>query len=103
LVCRFGGEEFAILLPNTSLEAASELLDRIRRKVSKAKIPGPHGKPLQVTLSAGVANVLQDRHPVKATQELMAHTPSRADEQLYLAKELGRNRVCVVCDPHSGV
>ena len=82
---RYGGEEFAIVMPNTALEAAHKVLDEIRRRFAEIHYPAqPHD--LQCTFSAGV---------VQLDDNLDALTmASAADEALYRAKHAGRN--CVV-------
>ncbi|MGC7839296.1 diguanylate cyclase [Pseudomonas wayambapalatensis] len=82
---RYGGEEFAIVMPNTGLEAAHKVLDEIRRRFAEIHYPAqPHD--LQCTFSAGV---------VQLDDALDALTmASAADEALYRAKHAGRN--CVV-------
>ncbi|SES02111.1 diguanylate cyclase [Pseudomonas soli] len=82
---RYGGEEFAIVMPNTGLEAAHKVLDEIRRRFAEIHYPAqPHD--LQCTFSAGV---------VQLDEQLDALTmASAADEALYRAKHAGRN--CVV-------
>lgn len=93
VVCRYGGEEFALLLPDTPLEAACDLLDRIRRRV--AHTPLLHdGASIAVTLSAGVAMAQWDQQPDAPASALLRHTLAEADAQLYQAKRQGRNRVC---------
>ncbi|MFK0313413.1 diguanylate cyclase [Pseudomonas sp. NPDC090233] len=82
---RYGGEEFAIVMPNTALEAAHKVLDEIRRRFAEILYPAQPGD-LQCTFSAGV---------VQLDEELDALTmASAADEALYRAKHAGRN--CVV-------
>lgn len=87
--CRFGGEEFAIVLPETAREGGYAVAERIRGRVAHAF----HGRPLEgndvpMTLSCGVATYPEDG---LHAEELLA----RADEALYGAKHAGRNRVCV--------
>jgi len=83
LLARVGGEEFALLLPDTSESAAVTLLDRVRRKVEAT--PLPHGDaPIPMTVSAGVAAARPDIEP-----GLWMH---EADAALYMAKRCGRNR-----------
>jgi two-component system, cell cycle response regulator len=86
--CRYGGEEFAVILPSSSLMACAAAAERVRLAVESAfwRIDE---RQLSVTVSVGVAAVLNTRgcHP----KELIL----LADEQLYAAKESGRNRVCV--------
>ncbi|MFC7684486.1 sensor domain-containing diguanylate cyclase [Ureibacillus sp. GCM10028918] len=82
--CRYGGEEFIILLPETVMEEAYEIAEQFRRKI--ADTISPSGKP--VTFSAGVAGFpKQAAHP-KELIEL-------ADRALYEAKSQGRNRVMI--------
>nr|WP_245258250.1 GGDEF domain-containing protein [Rhodopseudomonas palustris] len=81
---RYGGEEFLLLLPNTSREDAHALLDRLREIVGEldwtAFSPG-----MRVTLSAGVTTMSPD----ETAESVLA----RADSALYAAKEKGRNRI----------
>jgi len=85
-VARIGGEEFAILLPNSSLLQAQAMAERVRRQVEVAAMPQPaDGGRLRMTVSIGVATTTPDATP----EELV----SRADEALYAAKQGGRNRV----------
>jgi diguanylate cyclase (GGDEF)-like protein len=80
LAARYGGEEFVLLLPDTDLDAAAGVAERIRSAV--ADLPAP-GSPL--TVSIGVAAATEGCFP----DALIA----TADEALYAAKEGGRNRV----------
>jgi diguanylate cyclase (GGDEF)-like protein len=81
---RIGGEEFVVVLPDTPLEAASAVANRIRREVAAVDVSHDH-TTLQVTVSAGVAQRL-DGEPLN---RLLA----RADAALYAAKAGGRDRV----------
>ncbi len=93
IVCRFGGEEFAILLPDTSLRSAADLMDRVRQNVEKMQLRGINGEPLKVTISAGLAEV--DSTPKGGPhQSQISDALALADEQLYTAKNKGRNQVC---------
>jgi diguanylate cyclase (GGDEF)-like protein len=94
VVCRFGGEEFTLLLPNTDLDAATDLVDRIRRKMQRERIHGDAGELMQATFSAGVTCAHADQlekglEPRKLIDGLIAE----ADEAMYVAKNAGRNRV----------
>lgn len=82
-LCRYGGEEFCIILPNANAKDALRLCDRLLFAVRQVKIPHD-GKELTMTASAGVATL---RHGEKAKQLL-----KRADKALYEAKEGGRDR-----------
>ncbi|MBX2860013.1 MAG: GGDEF domain-containing protein [Vampirovibrio sp.] len=99
LVCRFGGEEFTILLPDTELDAARELMDRIREKISETVVTGVNGEKIHVTISAGVAQVDagQLTGSKRKTMEVISNALALADKQLYVAKEEGRNQVCAAC------
>lgn len=86
---RFGGEEFAVLLPNTSLEGARAVAENLRKAVADSKLVRSDTKePLgQVTVSAGVA---QYRHGEDVIEWI-----ERADQCLYASKNAGRNRVTI--------
>lgn len=86
IFARFGGEEFAIILPETSIEAARLLVDRMRLIV-KAKPIGSENQAIEVTFSAGIAE-RKDSDTVDAII-------SRADERLYRAKRSGRDQVII--------
>jgi diguanylate cyclase (GGDEF)-like protein len=83
VVCRYGGEEFVLLAPNTRAEAAVELAERARRAIESHEW-NHGGKTVSVTCSAGVAD-LQNSPPPSILE--------RADAALYQAKHDGRNRV----------
>lgn len=80
-ICRYGGEEFAIILPDTEIEAAGEVCERIREAVADLEM-----FEIQVTISMGVA----EQQPGESPEELT----TRADEALYRAKSEGKNQVC---------
>ena len=81
---RYGGEEFAIVMPNTDLDAAHQVLDDLRQRFAELNYPAqPHD--LQCTFSAGVASLTHDRDALSLG--------TTADEALYAAKHSGRNRV----------
>ena len=83
VVCRYGGEEFALLLPQTSGENAYEVAEKLRRTAETYHFPGV---PRPVTISAGVA-----AYP--AAGKNRDEVVSAADAALYQAKLSGRNRV----------
>ena len=92
LPARFGGEEFAILLPETTPDQAFELAERIRRAVAVRLFRSEtSSQPLRATISLGVASFPRDASD--ATQ--LVH---RADLAVYRAKVLGRNRVVDATD-----
>lgn len=87
LVARSGGEEFTVLLPDTSADEAAALAERLRAGLQAQ--PTRHlGRRLPVTLSAGVSLI----HPGDANTDMVL---ARADAALYQAKVAGRNRVCL--------
>ncbi|MCM2328684.1 MAG: sensor domain-containing diguanylate cyclase [Lysobacter sp.] len=82
---RVGGEEFAILLPETEVEGAFEVAERLRTAVAAAEVPREEGLPIRVTISIGVAAM----DAATNLDTLM----SQADDALYDAKHGGRNLV----------
>jgi diguanylate cyclase (GGDEF)-like protein len=85
VVCRYGGEEFAVLLPQTSAEQAFAVAEKLRREVAGYRFPGV---PRAVTISAGTA-----AHPFHGS--LRDEVIRAADAALYAAKQAGRNCVRV--------
>lgn len=90
LVCRYGGEEMAILLPDTPLQGAMHVAERVKNKVESFHIPHCQSKvnPF-VTLSQGVAAIVPNK---ETTARLLIAT---ADRALYKAKAEGRNCIRV--------
>ena len=86
LMARYGGEEFSALLPDTSLEEALSIAERLRNGIEWASLAlGDSGETVRVTVSVGLAQA----HPEEALETLIG----RADAALYRAKENGRNRI----------
>ena len=94
VLARWGGEEFVLMLTDTSAEHARELLERIRQAVQALEIAHSAGS-LQLTVSIGLAQHLPG--------DTVEHTLERADQALYHAKALGRNRVVVAPATHRPV
>lgn len=89
VVCRYGGEEFIVLLPETGLEETYQAAERIRRLCQAHVFRGPETE-VRITVSGGVASVESGAH-------VTANALFReADDRLYLAKQRGRNRI----EPH---
>jgi diguanylate cyclase (GGDEF)-like protein len=86
LTARYGGDEFVILLPDTSPDEALLLAERLHQTISKDFVTLPDGTSIHLTVSVGVAT-----YPTHAatTDELI----KRADEALYWIKSHGRNRI----------
>ncbi len=87
MLCRYGGDEFAILLPQTGLHGAYELAERVRRTVAEARVEVGAEEPVCVSLSIGLATLLPEQPPDWGL--LLKH----ADKALYEAKARGRNGV----------
>jgi diguanylate cyclase (GGDEF)-like protein/PAS domain S-box-containing protein len=89
LATRYGGEEFAIIMPDTDMAAASMVAERLRHAVAEMRIAlGEVATDACVTLSVGVATYLPGQHVVGPDWLI-----GQADQALYAAKHLGRNRV----------
>ncbi|ABO25247.1 diguanylate cyclase [Shewanella loihica] len=88
LVSRFGGEEFAMILPNTSCDGALQVAELMRSTVSELPLAwGEQAIPLTISIGICAEVIVDDQH----TQLLV----DQADKALYRAKHEGRNRVCV--------
>ncbi len=92
IAVRYGGEEFAILLPQTALKEARGLAERIRSNSAKHLIGIAETTELQVTLSIGLST-LNTTVPGSELETLADQMIARADDALYQAKSGGRNRV----------
>ncbi len=86
LPCRYGGEEFAILMPGSSKEDAKVVGERIRMACEKASIQTADST-IKVTLSSGLASI-NECEPISGEELLQ-----KADKRLYRAKESGRNKI----------
>lgn len=87
-VCRYGGEEFSIILPQTNKDQAGQIAERIRSQVEKYNFPKFSGtESLHLTASIGVASF---PHDSRTKEELI----TKADKAMYIAKFSGKNRTC---------
>ena len=86
LICRYGGEEFSVLLPDCSKRQALDLADEVRKKIERQPIFLRRQKT-HITVSLGVASFPKD---AQTKEELVL----KADQALYKAKQEGRNKVC---------
>jgi two-component system cell cycle response regulator len=85
LACRYGGEEFVIVMPETDLAVATMVAERLRRGIAASPFSIPGNKTVPVTISAGISAL--------GPNDDAASVFKRADLALYRAKKDGRNRV----------
>ncbi len=88
LVCRYGGEEFCILIPNIVKSEAEELAQKLRRQIEKKKFI-LRQKKTSITVSIGIAD-----YPLDAS--LVDELIQKSDTAMYKAKQKGRNKVCCI-------
>jgi diguanylate cyclase (GGDEF)-like protein len=92
IACRYGGEEFAIILPGSDIMTSARVAERIRASIETTPldITLETGKQQRISLttSAGISTYHGNKDP--STSNIV----EAADEQLYLAKQQGRNRIC---------
>lgn len=89
-IARWGGEEFAAILPDTDLEGAFEIAESMRNSIEKHEIPYAEagGGVIKITASIGI-NAIKPEH-----DGILENFLSKADEKLYEAKKSGKNKVC---------
>ena len=90
VLCRYGGEEFVLLLPETTVSDGRTMLEKLRSHIADCPFRYKD-TPVRVTMSCGVAQ-FQAADTIEAVFE-------RADSAMYLAKQKGRNCVCTELDP----
>ncbi|MBN1404924.1 MAG: sensor domain-containing diguanylate cyclase [Candidatus Omnitrophica bacterium] len=89
LLCRYGGEEFAVIMPDITKQEALYIVERLRKLIEKQFKNPSHKKPAaKVTLSSGIASFPEDG---KTKSQLTA----AADNALYKAKHTGKNKTCL--------
>ena len=91
-LARYGGDEFAMILPSNTAEAAAILTDRIRRMLLEEPATAPDGGPIAIRMSFGISAYPEDGGTADALVEA-------ADRALYQSKRLGRDRVVRAGDP----
>ncbi|MFZ2831505.1 MAG: GGDEF domain-containing protein [Mesotoga infera] len=84
-LCRWGGEEFIFLLPNTSVEEARKVAEKLRTLIERAEF-SIDGESIRVKASFGIASIKCEENPIDRAYE-------RVDRALYMAKQGGRNIV----------
>ena len=89
VLARWGGEEFLLLLPDTELGAATQVLARIQERIAALRVEVADAAALQLTFSAGLT--------ASRAGDSVAHVIERADRAMYAAKAGGRNRVLCEC------
>ncbi len=92
---RFGGEEFAVILPEAGIEGARAVGERIRRRIGHARIPVSGRKSVSVSVSVGVASLRSDQAEVNRLLRL-------ADHAMYQAKARGRDQVASASASETG-
>jgi diguanylate cyclase (GGDEF)-like protein len=99
LIGRFGGEEFAVLLPHTAATEAGRVAERLRGRIADEPVAVGDGRDasvlVDITVSVGVAELTEAGQDL---DELLA----AADAALYQAKDAGRNRICVMAPAMAG-
>ncbi len=87
-VCRYGGEEFAIILSGANLDQGWDIAERLRKRIEEYSFPEPsEGQSLHMTISLGLANYPDD---AMNKEDLIA----MADKAMYIAKFSGKNKTC---------
>jgi len=88
ILCRFGGEEFVVLLPNTDADGARVVAEKIRLDIEDASVETALQQNIKYTVSLGISQV------DLANEQNIDGSLKRADDALYEAKKTGRNKVC---------
>jgi two-component system, cell cycle response regulator len=87
LACRYGGEEFVVVMPDTDIAMATAVAERLRRRIAAEPFPiNRNARTVKVTISIGIA-------AMRSSEDKPAEIIKRADQALYRAKREGRNRV----------
>ena len=93
IVCRWGGEEFIILFPETSIEGATNIATTIKESINKLNINIEKNKYINITISIGLSKV-----KIKDNLLNLESSIANADKALYEAKRTGKNKVCIYKD-----
>lgn len=95
IVCRFGGEEFILLLPETNLSGATVIAEKIRAEIENSSVKLNISQEIKFTASFGVGQV-----DIKNDASIET-VIKKADDAMYEAKESGKNKVCVQKDDYA--
>ena len=90
IVCRYGGEEFIVILPLTTPDEGTVYAERARKIIERTSIELKNGEKSHITISLGIAGAVKNGPPI-GTEDLI----SCADSALYKAKAEGRNQYCL--------
>jgi len=92
LICRFGGEEFVILLPATHVKFAQALVERLRCSISEMEVI-EKGEAIKVTASFGLISLSENALAHQSSEVVLERLLAEADKIMYEAKEAGRDEV----------
>ena len=104
LICRYGGEEFLVLMPDTSLKGAIAAVENIRKKIEKTPCLfniENEDKDISITVSGGLVEADMSNRLIsvdESLEKILSDYINEADKALYQAKENGRNRVYYIKD-----
>ncbi|GAM73142.1 diguanylate cyclase [Vibrio ishigakensis] len=93
-VCRYGGEEFAIILPNTDAKGVEVLVEKLREALKLANLPHPNGRALTVSIGAAIT-----QNADFSSSTLI----NSADDALYAVKKQGRNNYQIIHLEHKTI
>ncbi|HEY6641604.1 diguanylate cyclase [Povalibacter sp.] len=93
LLCRYGGEEFVMLMPHTSAEAAQISVERLRVAIAGLEVQGLNGRVLSVSVSIGLVVLSEPARKLQDPERMLDQILSQADAAMYQIKNSGRNGV----------
>lgn len=99
ILARIGGEEFAIALPNTMVEGAVQLAERIAARVKEHKWEH-RGENFNITVSAGISFISEETRKT-GEDDLLEQLVEQADSCMYRSKDAGRDRICIYAADNS--